>query len=279
MFIEDVENVIPESNIVCVSPHYDDFLFFLGAYVLGMKAKGLLGTKRFTNINTCSRTNYQERDIEGNKDRSLPRVQYATGVRFIEDLECLDDLLGPRNYYYRVLGEEESQVRGKAFNEGEGEMEMAYGSLETMDESDWSIVRNVEACVRELMALEDTAIVLPLSMKGHIDHFVVREGGVRAMLSGSGAATFYFAEDKPYAGIMTEEESGITDRFIAEYGLSDIAFPHFPGEIIRLAYKHYPSQVDDIYDEGVLNRNDQLKEVYGVATDCDRIFRYDRQAE
>ena len=124
MFFKNIEDVIQEKNIICVSPHYDDFLFFLGGYLLEMKARGLLDTKKIINISVFSRSNYQERDVEGNKDQSLKRVQYATGIRIIEDLECLDALLGPHNYKYRVMGEEESQVRGKAFNEGDGEMEM-----------------------------------------------------------------------------------------------------------------------------------------------------------
>ena len=274
MFYQNVEDVIPESTIICVSPHYDDFLFFLGSYVLEMKKRGLLDTKRFMNISTVSRSNYQERDIEGNKDRSLKRVQYATGIRFIEDLECLDDLLGAHNYVYRVMGEEESQVRGKEFNEGEGEMEMAFGSYETMDENDWGIVNRMEAAIKELAQQEDTAIVLPLSMKGHIDHFVTREGGVRAMLSTEPKATFYFAEDKPYAGIMTEEESRINDDFIAEHSLTDRAFNGHPEETLRLAYQHYPSQIDSIYDEGVLKRNEQLKILYNTDIDVDRIYKW-----
>ena len=140
MFIDEVQNVIPEKKIICVSPHYDDFLFFLGGYVFEMKSNNLLGTKGFTNISTFSRTNYQERDIEGNKDRSLKRVKYATGIRFVEDLECLDVLLGAHDYIYRVMGEKESQVRGKIFQEVEGKMEMAYGSYETMDKNDWEIL-------------------------------------------------------------------------------------------------------------------------------------------
>ena len=274
MFYSNIQDVIPETNIICVSPHYDDFLFFIGGYVLEMKEKGLLSTKRFANINTMSRTNYQERDILGNKDQSLKRVQYASGIRMIEDLECLDDLLGPHNYRFRLMGEEESQVRGKVFNEGEDEMEMAFGNYDTMDEADWGILKRMEACVKDLAEREDTAIVLPLSMKGHIDHFVVREGGVRAMKSAEPRATFYFAEDKPYAGLMTDEESGINDDFISEYGLNDRAFAWTPSEVLRLAYLHYPSQIDSIFDEGVMARNEQLKQVYGKDVDTDRIYKW-----
>ena len=274
MFYKNIEDVIPESNIICVSPHYDDLLFFLGSYVLELKRLGLLATKRFTNINTMTRTNYQERDIEGNKDQSLKRVQYATGIRLLEDLECLDDLFGHCNYGYRLMGENESQVRGKIFIEGEDEMEMAFGSYETMDQADWDILNRMEACVKELAKSENTAIVLPLTIKGHIDHFVAREGGVRAMKSTEPKASFYFAEDKPYSGLMTEAESKINDDFIAEHALSDRAYAGHPKEILRLAYRHYPSQIDAIYDEGILARNEQLKQIYNIDVDTDRIYKW-----
>jgi len=274
MFFANVEDVIPESNIICVSPHYDDFLFFIGGYVLEMKDRGLIETKRFTNINAMSRTNYQERDTVGNKDQSLKRVQYATGIRLIEDLECLDALLGPRNYRYRIMGENESQVRGKVFNEAEDEMEMAFGDYSTMDGPDWEILGRMEACIGDLAQRQDTAIVLPLSMKGHIDHFIVREGGVRAMTGAEPEATFYFAEDRPYAGLMNEEESRINDDFIAEHGLKDRAYNGHPEEILRLAYAHYPSQVDAIFDEGVMARNEQLKKLYNRDVDTDRIYKW-----
>ena len=274
MFFSDIEKVIPERNIICVSPHYDDFLFFLGSYVIEMKRKGVLDSKRFTNISTVSRTNYQEGDSIGNKDRSLARVKYATGIRFVEDLECLDDLLGLHNYVYRVMGEEESMTRGLVLNEKEGEMEMTFGSYEVMVQCDWDILERMEKCISELAMLENTAIVLPLSMKGHIDHFVVREAGVRAMVKPGGKAAFYFAEDKPYAGIMTHEEHSINDEFIAKYALTDRAFRGHPEEILRLANLHYSSQVNPVYDEGILNRAEQLKEIYKTDIECDRIFKY-----
>ena len=276
MFIHDVKSVISEKKIVCVSPHYDDFLFFLGGYVLEMKENNLLATKRFINISTFSRTNYQERDVEGNKDRSLKRVKYATGIRFVEDLQCLDDLLGLHNYFYRVMGEEESQVRGKVFQEGQNEMEMAYGSYETLEKCDWEILARMQACIREIALQEDTAIVLPMAMKGHIDHFIVREAGVRAIaeLGDQVRAAFYFAEDKPYAGLLNEQEMQQTTDFIEKFHLEDIGFPHHPKEVLRLAFEHYPSQVDDVYHLGIAARDEQLKEYYGVKKHCDRIFKY-----
>ena len=274
MALWKIEDVIPESNIICVSPHYDDFLFFLGGYVLELKSRGLLDTKRFTNISTMSRSNYQEGDEDGNKDRSLPRVQHVIGIRIIEDLECLDELLGQHNYNYRVMGEEESLVRGKGMDGGEGEMEMSFGSYESMEQCDWDILDRMEACIAKLALRDDTAIVLPLSMKGHIDHFVVREAGVRAYQRPGRKAAFYFAEDKPYAGIMTDEESAVSDEFISKYDLTDRVFPGHPHELLRLAHKHYPSQVNPVYDEGVHNRTEQLKQLFQTDKPCDRIFTF-----
>jgi len=275
MFYSDIKDVIKETNIICLSPHYDDFLFFLGGYVFELKKQGLLGTKKFTNISVFSRSNYQERDVEGNKDQSLKRVQYATGIRIIEDLECFDNLLGFHNYTYRVLGENESQVRGKILNEGDGEMEMAFGSLETMDAVDHEICERVKGVIAEYACMEDTAIVLPLSMKGHIDHFIVHHAG-ECIMTGDVKATFYFGEDKPYAGLLNEEESAIAQAFIDKYELEDLAFRHDPKQQLHFAYTYYPSQVDKVYDEGVYARVEQLKKIYGQTCDVDRIFKYNK---
>lgn len=275
MYYKNIADVIKETNIICVSPHYDDFLFFLGGYFLELKAQGLLDTKKFTNISVFSRSNYQERDVEGNKDQSLKRVQYATGIRFIEDLECLDAVFGPHNYYYRVLGENESQVRGKILNEGDGEMEMAFGCLETMDEKDHEICDRVTKVIAELAQQEDTAIVLPLAMKGHIDHFIAHHAGERIM-TGETKAQFYFAEDKPYAGLLSDEEFAITKAFMDKYELEDLAFTHHPAEVLDLAFTHYPSQVDDVYNVGIYARNEQLQALYGQSCDVDRIFKYNK---
>ncbi|MEG0251686.1 MAG: hypothetical protein RR625_03535 [Christensenellaceae bacterium] len=273
MFYKDIKDVMPEKNIVCVSPHYDDFLFFLGGYFFEMKRCGLLDTKNVTNISTFSRTNYQERDAQGNKRTDLKRVQYATGIRIIEDLECLDALLGLHNYGYRVFGEEESIVRGKGLNEGDGEMEMSFGSYETMDEKDEQALSRIKEKLKEFIK-EDTAIVLPLSMKGHIDHFLAREAGLS--LAKESGASVYFAEDKPYAGLMNEQETKINQTFIDENKLVDRAFAHHAKKVLEFAYTYYPSQIDTVYDQGIMGRNEYLKSQYGVTTDCDRIYKYER---
>ena len=176
------------------------------------------------------------------------------------------------------MGEEESQVRGKILNEGEGEMEMAFGSYENMDGHDREILARMKDAAMDYMAQEDTAVILPLSMKGHIDHFIVREAGLTAAkeAGSSRRAAVYFAEDKPYAGMMDGVESKINDDFIAANGLADKAFAHHPEEILELAFKHYPSQVDEVYNTGIRDRSRYLKELYNVSCECDRIYQYNK---
>lgn len=275
MYKKDIREVIEEENIICMSPHYDDLLFFIGGYVLELKKQGLLETKEFSNVHMASRSNYQERDIQGNSDQSLKRVQFATGIRFIEDLECLDALFGQNNYMFYAMGEEESQVRGKAFREGSDEMEMAFGSYDTMDEKEYAILGRLTKKFKTFLVKENTAVILPLCIKGHIDHFLVREAGLHAIkeLGKSRKASVYFAEDKPYAGLMTQSESKMNDDFITEHSLKDIAFAHHPQTVLELAYKHYPSQIDKIFNTGIEQRNEFLKELYNTKEDCDRIYK------
>ena len=54
-----LEELIPESNIVIFSPHYDDVLLGLGGYILGLNANGLRPSKTFYVQLIFSHSNYQ----------------------------------------------------------------------------------------------------------------------------------------------------------------------------------------------------------------------------
>ena len=75
---------------------------------------------------------------------------------------------------------------------------------------------------------------------------------------------------------MDGVESKINDDFIAANGLADKAFAHHPEEILELAFKHYPSQVDEVYNTGIRDRSRYLKELYNVSCECDRIYQYNK---
>lgn len=154
----------------------------------------------------------------------------------------------------------------------------AFGSYESMDAGDWEILTRMKSTLIKYMEKEDTAIILPLSMKGHIDHFIVREAGLSAAKEVGAArrAAVYFAEDKPYAGMLDAVESKINDDFIAENALEDRAFAHHPEQILELAFRHYPSQVDEVYNRGIRKRSQDLKNLYHISCECDRIYQYNK---
>jgi len=239
-----------------------------------LQDNNLFQEKTFENINVFSRSNYQAGDEEGNKDTSLERIKYAVGQRIIEDLDCLDELLGKRDFKYRLLGEKESQLRGKIF--ADSDMEFPHGMYEDFSKEDEEIFQRVKERVKELIYEENTALIFPVGFKEHIDHFIVREAGITTAREYKEEmnVTFYFAEDKPYAGISDEEELTRIKNFIEDNRLETIAFRHHPQKLIDLTFKHYISQVEEVYKKGIVQRNEKLMDVHSVDYPVDRIYKF-----
>ncbi|SEN87797.1 hypothetical protein [Paenibacillus sp. OV219] len=269
-----IEAVIPERNIIVISPHYDDFLFFLGGYVLELAEQGLLHTKSFRIVNVFSRSNYLAHTGSGNFDSSLDRQKLATGKRLLEDLGCIDELLGSYNYGYELLGENECFTRGKQL--ADSEMEFPHGMYADFTEQDHEIFARMITRTKEWATLSDTALVFPVAFKEHIDHFIVREAAVAVAkeLGGEARSTIYFQEDKPYGGIATEEEMARIEAWVGSHPLERRIYRHHPEAVVQLAFKHYVSQVDDVYRVGVMNRANALRSQYGTEFPCDQLYRY-----
>lgn len=275
--ITPVQEVFPESDIVVFCPHFDDFLFTAGGWALRMKEKGLLGSKRIRTVVFFSRSNYTAHAGNAIFDTGLDRIKYATGQRVIEDMECLDELLGPQGYEYRLCGMRECFARGKALR-GDSEMEYPWGVFETFDEGDWALYRAVQAVIAPYAASPGTALVFPLAIREHVDHFIVREAGLKAAkeLGSEARASFYFQEDKPYSGHADAGEWARTERFIEENGLKEIIFETQPDAVVDLAFRHYISQVDETYRDGVIGRARELMRLFAADAPLDRVFQYDK---
>jgi hypothetical protein len=269
-----ITDVIPQSTIVVFSPHFDDFLFMLGGYISELKKHGKLQTKKIHINLLFSKSNYLARSGSENFNKSLERIKLATGQRLLEDQECIDEILGRFNYRYEIIGESECFARGKKF--ADSEMEFPHGMYEDFDEADRQIFRRMKERIRYWAQHTDTALVFPIAFKEHIDHFIVREAAVEVAreLNGSANARFYFQEDKPYGGIATTAEIQRIDDFIRTNDLECMTYQYDPETMINLAFKHYVSQVEEVYKTGIRSRAAYLKELISADVPCDRIYTY-----
>jgi hypothetical protein len=272
--IKHIEKLIPQRHIVVFSPHYDDVLFFIGGYILGLKEQGLLSQKSFHVKIGFSRSNYQVGDGKANLDSSLDRVKYATGKRLLEDQNCLDELIGAHNYTYELLGEEEAFVRGVQY--ASSEMEFPYGNYDTFKSNDWAILERMKYRIKQAALQANTALIFPLSFKDHIDHFITREAAIQVAqeLGKKAKATFYFQEDKPYGGIATQAELDKVEHFITQNNMTHCLYAYDPEAVIDIAFRHYTSQVEEVYATGIRQRAKWWQEQLGTTTYWDRMVKF-----
>ncbi|HUQ67594.1 MAG TPA: hypothetical protein VM101_15635 [Flavitalea sp.] len=267
-----IKDLIPERNIVIFSPHFDDVLFMLGGYINELKEAQLLETKKFHVVIIFSRSNYLAGTGEGNFDNSLERVKLATGKRLLEDQDCNDELLGQFKYTYELLGENECFTRGKNF--ADSEMEFPHGMFEDFNGDDIEIFRRMKKRIAEWSIFQDIALVFPMAFKEHIDHFIVREAAIAVAkeIGEDRKAAYYFQEDKPYGGISDTSELTRIKKFIKENALEARTYTCEPEKVIDLAFKHYVSQVEEVYRTGIRERSRVLKDEMRSERYCDRLY-------
>ena len=266
-------HLIPEKNLIVFSPHYDDVLFMLGAYAGAMNGQKSQARKNWTIQLIFSRSNYQCKSGAENRDTSLERIKRTTGKRLLEDTNCLNELLGRYAYRYEVYGEDECLIRGKQL-EATG-MEFPHGTYPDFTPLDYAIKDRLQLRIRDWATRPDTALIFPLGIREHIDHFILREAAANVMHERDWPASFYFAEDKPYAGLADATEWERANNFIDQHQLSALTYRADQEQVIDLAFRHYVSQVEPIYAEGIRKRSQALAKAFpDISGDFDRLYRF-----
>ncbi|MFH0919972.1 MAG: hypothetical protein V1913_06380 [Fibrobacterota bacterium] len=270
-----VEKAIPEKNIVVLAPHYDDVVLTFGGYFNGLVKSGKLKDKKVRIVHVFSRSNYQAHDNRGNRNPSLRRVQFATGIRLMEDLECLDDLLGHGNYSYELKAERECVVRLASWKKG-GEFEFPQGNPSTFDKEAKRIFATLKSYAAEWVAPADTAVLLPLCIKEPVDHVMLRDAilETKHALHGKAKAALYLGEDQPYTGLADDRDWRIANTWLAGHHAEAINYAIDADRKAALVKKHYPSQYEDHYREGILKRAHALaKEMLLPVGGVERMYR------
>jgi len=272
--ITAINKVVTEKNIIILSPHYDDVPLIFGGYLAALVANQLISGKNIRIINIFSRSNYLSFDDEGNKDISLKRIQHVMGIRILEDLKCLDDLIGHENYSYEIKAEPESLVREKKLI-SDGVFEYLPGDRENFDKNDWQSHKRIKEYAKEWLTLEDTAVLLPMGIKEHVDHVLLREAVIdtRKELRDKATSTIYFGEDLPYAGLANKNDWDKIDTFFSGLTPKSINYVIDEHLKINLVIASYPTQIEDSYKEGTLKRAAKLKQKYGTNTGVERIYK------
>ena len=86
-------------------------------------------------------------------------------------------------------------------------------------------------------------------------------------------ATIYLGEDQPYAGLADKNDWDITRSYLNALPLIEINDPIDTVRKSDFLMKHYPSQVEESYREGILNRAEQLRQEHGSDTGVECIYR------
>lgn len=271
------KSLIQKPRLIFLSPHYDDVPLVWGGYLNELAKLPARGGKALHIINIFSRTVYQARDAVGNRDLSLKRIQFATGIRLLEDLNCLDDLLGFGGYTYQLLAERECTVRAKAWKEGE-EFEFPQGAQDSFNKEDWDIFARVKHFCRRLLLAEDCAVFTTLAVKEHIDHVIVRDAVIESAkaLGRNCRAAIYFGEDQPYTGLAQADDTSKAQMLIDRLKLEPIDYRIDLRRKTRLVMKHYSSQVEESYRQGLLLRARQLAGRNEAKSEMERIYKWNR---
>lgn len=218
---------------------------------------GILETSKDLDVVVISRTNWISGDKEGNKDNSEERIKHASELAVGEEKSCLK-ALGIN--YLKLLGIQESLLRGYGMEEHG--IELMYPNGFNFEASkDKRLVSSLKHRISPYLRTADE-VYLPLAIRGHIDHLLVREAGISEVKEldskGLRKARVFLGEDLPYAGDATKAEWEEPLEFIRRHGLEKHTHEIDVYKKLGL-FRHYPNQIwPPAYAPGVLRRAIEL---------------------
>lgn len=256
MRLEDFSGIISGRELVFLSPHFDDVPLMWYGLLAQVRASSPGHAIRVVNV--FSSSIYQARDDVGNRQVTTRRMQHATGIRLIEDLDCLDGMLGRGDYRYELLAEEECLTRRKELKAGEA-FEFPSGTPADFDGHDRRILDRLTKYCLSLFTTR-AVVFLPAAVKEHIDHVILREAALAARVGLGPAmeATLVIGEDQPYTGLATEDEMHGLAETLAGLPHAVLDVPVDAQAKCAAIFRHYVSQVEESYRTGIVARATQL---------------------
>jgi len=274
-----IEKVVPEKKIIILSPHYDDIPLTFGGYLGALIKHQLIRKKEIRIIQIFTFSNYLLRDEKGNKDISPERIRHVTGIRLSEDIQCLDEMLGHSNYRYEIMREKECLLRQKELVPAEEneEFEFLAGNKNNFNSFDWEVYERLKKSARRWLLSEDTALLLVMAIREHIDHVIVRDAVMDTCkeMGGEAKATVYLGEDQPYAGLAGEEDWKKANDFLAGWQVTPIDYGIELDRKVGMVMRNYVSQAEESYRDGMIRRSEKLQKAENNESGIERMYRVD----
>ena len=95
----------------------------------------------------------------------------------------------------------------------------------------------------------------------------------RAGMNDMARTAVYFGEDQPYTGLADAADWKKTEEFLKNLPVDRIDYPIDAYHKVDLIWRHYPTQVEESYRQGILNRANQLQRINMADSGVERIYR------
>ncbi|MFK5974620.1 MAG: hypothetical protein QM485_15245 [Flavobacteriaceae bacterium] len=95
----------------------------------------------------------------------------------------------------------------------EHKMKFPHGIYEDFNEKNIAVFELMKQRFENYAMSTNTAIILPMDIREHIDHFIACEAGIAKKLDAKTNDRFYFQEDKPKGGIASETDLERIEEF------------------------------------------------------------------
>ncbi|MGZ4887565.1 MAG: PIG-L deacetylase family protein [Candidatus Angelobacter sp.] len=235
------------SRVIVISPHIDDAAFSLAATLKVLVAAG--SAVQIINCFTLSRyapfsgTNSKISAITRRRHEEEAFLHYLGGKSSSADLGLVD---APARTGVGLRGIMASHLPLKELSET---VAMLAGGLDDAD--------------------DDTAIMAPLAIGDHSDHYIARQAAILKYHD----RPIAFYEDLPYAATANESHVANSLKQTAESfagGLKPLLF-HWPGDAAwkRQSCSHYKSQISEA---GILKMLDYMERIRGERLWCSARF-------
>ncbi len=243
---------------IVLSPHFDDFAISLG----GLAFKWSANECDVEDVVVFSNSEF----APGYNIASEKRKKIISKLRFQEEMNATKKI---GNIKIRLCNQDDAPIRRH---------HELYGSYNITRRKDREAINNIYELINTLLFSSDIQLFVPLAVKEHVDHLIVRNVVINSILKNKNKmkAQVFFYEDLPYAASANKDEQKKIGRFIKDNQLVPITYPIDLGSKLKLL-DNYKSQPIQGYYDAINRRAEQIQEQSSKKTPSEKVFMFSPQ--